>query len=302
MAKQIYILLVGLALILCACQTESPTIDKAVDLRISTHQTNDVSTYLIVDPEDHRAYYYANIIPAQDYFQLDYNDEHFMMLTTDSLYAYYLVWRHSYLREDVQYIADFKSHCLSQGYTNSYIGKLQPDTEYLFYAFCFNPQTLQPLGKLQKHFFQTLPYDSLRSSTMVIDFHISMYKQNGLNKCEITTRPQDKGLPTKDPYLTNYFSDEWLQREYDGNLLACAEDQYQSLIRNPQNFSEYASEDIYTEQAHERVVFEEGKNYWVFSAPYCNLWQNVICYRYFTYHVNSTLPFSHDVWQNDTDR
>ena len=156
-----HIILIGLiglmGGIITACNNgEAAYITKPTDIVLTVlddHITAG-SAQIYVEPVDDRAYYFARAVPANEYIP-GTMDRDFMMLVMDSVYIHYLMWRYDLLRVGETYIAPFTSHSLKYGVQTLHVDTLSPGTEYMIYAFCVNPITLQPMGDLFFNYFKT---------------------------------------------------------------------------------------------------------------------------------------------------
>lgn len=110
---------------------------------------NVCASYLTVGVklDDDRNYYYVGAIPVSDY-DVREDNVHFMQLCMDSLYVDYVNWRYDLLVESEKYIASFESHYLYYGNAEISVLELKPETKYLVFAFCVNPDTKEPVGEM----------------------------------------------------------------------------------------------------------------------------------------------------------
>lgn len=290
MKKIIYFAIAILGLV--ACKTESPSTDKPTRLSVSFDRIKGTSVAVEIQPEDIRAYYYYDVLPVEQYEQLGYSDSHYMMLQLDSLYSDYLIWRYYYLKDNTQYLADFKSHCLYRGTTSFFEGELLPNTDYMVAAFCVNPISMQPLGELQKFYFSTISIDSTTVSPMQIDFLINMFNDE-YYRCQISVRPSENGKPSEEPYISYIVSEEELNERFQGDMFNLGMYLLTMLREDRTLFNEWANYDIFRFNAEDYLGLEPGKAYYVLGTPYCYTWFKSIFYRRFVYEPGETLYYGH---------
>lgn len=67
----------------------------------------------------------------------------------------YEAWRREQEKGNPIVIADFASHSLKYGDTETFFNYLEPDNDYVVYCFVMNPDTEKPVGKLNKKKIRT---------------------------------------------------------------------------------------------------------------------------------------------------
>lgn len=67
----------------------------------------------------------------------------------------YDAWKHEQEKGDPVVIADFASHSLKYGDTETFFNYLESDNDYLVYCFVMDPETEKPVGKLYKEKIRT---------------------------------------------------------------------------------------------------------------------------------------------------
>lgn len=153
--------LIGLVSLLSSCnngEAEYITEPTEILLFLQEDKLTASTAEITVAPVDDRAYFYIECVPVNHYVP-GTMDRDFMMLTMDSVYISYLTWRHFHLVEGQEYIAPFSSHCLKYGVQDVHFNNLEPETEYMVFAFCVNPISNQPMGELFYHYFVTKPFN-----------------------------------------------------------------------------------------------------------------------------------------------
>lgn len=298
-----YILFLSLlSLVLVACDTHSPYITTGCDLTFSTTEIKGTQVAWNVEPEDDRAFYFADLMPRADYDSMKLTDEHFMTIVLDSLYRDYLDWRAQYLWTNEEYIADFRSHSFRYGKSHYFDIALRPNTEYLLYAFCINPDDIQqPVGKLYTQTIRTTDVDTTRSQ-VVIDFSIGMYDQpypyqGGMTEMLVAIRPSINGHPTQEPYIYSIVSEQTLQNKYsDHHLLRFAIEEVdfiQKIIyQYPKDAHSWLNTDI--KAIPLGVGFEEGDVYYILAAAYNISWPKALYTRRFEFHRGMVMDYDHD--------
>ncbi len=159
MIKKIYIALAafGMLLTFSACNPEA----KAVSgLKVSI----DINPYIISSgfvkckftPSD-EAYYHIGIVAKSDAPDTtqNYSVKSFMALQLDIAYAEYMDWRIWLLADGVQPVAEFPTHSLQYGTVEHNFPMLEPNKEYMIYAFVVDSHTNKPDGRLFTYYVNT---------------------------------------------------------------------------------------------------------------------------------------------------
>ena len=103
------------------------------------------------------AYYHIGIVPVSDAPDTTQaaSIKSFMTLQLDRAYALYMEWRGDILAQGIQPVAEFATHSLQYGIADYNFTMLEPDTEYMIYAFVVNSHTNQPDGRLYTYYLRT---------------------------------------------------------------------------------------------------------------------------------------------------
>jgi len=166
-----------------------------------------------VELDNDRNYYYCGIMPDTVYRPKSDNSR-FMQLMLDSNYKKYINWRYDLLVKDEKYIASFASHCLRYGNNDWHFSGLEPESRYMVYAFCVNPDNIQPVGELY-YAYLTTKYVEESALTFKFDQKMQGYDAH------VTVVPSNDN----DPYVWRVVSQKELDKDYKGNLhdLVCTE-------------------------------------------------------------------------------
>lgn len=99
---------------------------------------------------DQESYYHIGIVSKDEAPDPNnpYSVKSFMTLQLDRAYAEYMDWRVLLLADGVQPIAEFPTHSLQYGAVEHNFTLLEPDKEYMIYAFVVNSHTNKPDGRL----------------------------------------------------------------------------------------------------------------------------------------------------------
>lgn len=177
-AKYCILLLCGLLMLMgwVACDPVSDYQTRPVKIYLTVQDELLTAGTLTVDvePKDDRVYYYCGIIRASDFHWT--NTSNFMNYMLDSLEMDYKRWRSTLLKTDIDYVASFESHCLSYGIDARTFSGLQPETNYIVYAFCVDPDTRTPMGELWMLHVTTRAY---RQSELTFTYSIE-HKDDGV--------------------------------------------------------------------------------------------------------------------------
>jgi len=211
------ILLAVASLALFSCQkTSTDFVNKATNITLSVREKSISAGYAKVGVtlDDERVYYMCGITPAYNYIVKEDNSR-FMQLCIDYEYVQYINWRYMFLEKDEPYIASFADHCLNYGNDDRAFSGLEPNTKYLVYAFCVNPDTMTPMGEMSYEYLTTT--EIIKSDlTFKVRFD---QKEDG---------PFITVMPSNDtePYIWDYVETEETIREF-GSIEAYAEQSIQ---------------------------------------------------------------------------
>lgn len=150
----IFLAIIIFQISLVSCSPEAPWETEGVEVRM---QQKTVSAgFVEYDFSTNKDAYYLIAIcePWEDYNPIA-NPKQFMQLALDSAFADYLVWRNDLLRNKEFNVAPFASHSLQYGQITHFFTGLIPDHDYWVYAFPVNPETMQPVGKLELEHLRT---------------------------------------------------------------------------------------------------------------------------------------------------
>jgi len=159
-----------------------------------------------IELDNDRNYYYCGILPDTVY-QPRSDNSRFMQLMLDSNYKEYINWRYDLLVRNEKYIASFASHCLRYGNNDWHFAGLKHESRYMVYAFCVNPETIQPVGEL---YFTYLTTKEVKESDLKFAFD---WKMQGY-EAHVTVMPSND----EDLYVWRVVSQEELDKDYKGNL------------------------------------------------------------------------------------
>ncbi len=166
--KRIALVLAALLFLISGCKTESKYHLMNVSFEVEVADVSKGHIHAYFYPST-LAYYVTGCVPLSDKYDPVNITDHFMTLMVDSLYIDYLDWRHDYLKDKEDYIADFASHSLQYGDSEKYFQNLQPDTDYWLYAFVVDPGTKEPYGDL---WVTTVHTDSLETYNIWFDTRV----------------------------------------------------------------------------------------------------------------------------------
>ena len=156
------------AALISACSGEAEYITKQtrINLYVKDGELRAGVVKIDITPENDKIYYFCDIL-TPDKYTPGTGDERFMQLTLDSLYRDYIDWRYDLLKENSPYVATFSSHCLCYGCDERMFADLKPDTDYIVYAYCVNPETNQPMGDL---YWRAIHTATIQSSDLTFEW------------------------------------------------------------------------------------------------------------------------------------
>lgn len=154
MNKQYQIILLLLAVVVCACHPEAKWTKENVKIEISV-ETISAAFIECRFSTDIEGYYLIGIDSVKNDYDPMSHQKQFMMLALDDANVEYIVWRNQLLQNGEFNVAPFASHSLQYGKINHFFTGLKPETDYWIYAFSVNPETLTPMGTLQLITVQT---------------------------------------------------------------------------------------------------------------------------------------------------
>jgi len=177
--------LISFIALLSSCNTTSIYTTDPCNISIHIESGTPTASYVLANfrPEDNQVYYIAGIVTLERFSSVK-NDTRFMQMCIDYEYKEYINWRYDLLEEEEEHIATFSSHCLSYGEDSRYFRDLSPNTTYVLYAFCVDPDILKPTGNLFHIPFTT---SELRQSNLTFqvmfkeredDIHVTIMPSN----------------------------------------------------------------------------------------------------------------------------
>lgn len=113
------------------------------------HVKVDVQAYGGISDE---AWYLLGVSPEQDCPKAD---QEFMDWAVRNAKEKYQVWRQEQEKNNPVIIADFASHSLKYGDTDTFFNYLEAGSDYVVYCFVMDPETEKPVGKLYKEKIRT---------------------------------------------------------------------------------------------------------------------------------------------------
>lgn len=278
---------------LMACETRAPYI--TTDTPLHFEATDVMGTQMTINAwaEDDRAYFYFDLIEKDTLDAINMSDEHLMTLILDKLYQNYLNWRFDYLVKDEEYIASFESRTFFHGKSHRFCFNLKPETEYVMFGFCVNPDNVQkPIGKLYRQPVSTTPvnYDV---SPMVIDFMVEVDTLGlGYSAILANVRPSVNGHATQEPYVAALIEQGVLDYYYHGSIREYADSMVNRILRDEtgEEVSHMLKRDIdgFGEMAHTNAT------YWLVGAAYRISYPQAIYTRRFKATPGLRLPYGHD--------
>lgn len=298
--KKFHSLCASVLLALTACNTQAPYITHDCEITFKTSDVMGTQLRIFAEPKDDRAYYYYSIISQAAFDSLHIEDYHFMTLMLDSLYRDYLEWRSPLLWENEEYITDFRSFSFNYGPSDRYCVGLTPNTDYMIYGFCINPDNIQqPIGKLYRQSIRTGAVD-LAVSPTVFDFSVVMEQkvyEGTYGSMQVTARPSLDGHLSREPYLFFVFPESEFQDEpYNGNLILftmVVSSYLQYVVQNSITSSKYL---LYSDISSISNAFfpEDGEKYVALAAAYRISWPKALYMLHFEYEKDAKINFTHE--------
>ena len=244
--------------VLCtlSCSTESTYSSKGTPISLAVTETT--SSYVAVDVvTDKDTYYYCNIITAAEFSSYS-NDQRFMELNCDKAYMEYINWRFGLLAESSEFVASFVSHSLNYGNDSRFFTELNPETEYIVYAFCVNALTNQPVGQLYTTRVRT-------SSRKSVDMSFSILLEQKGDAPYVTVIPSND----TDSYVWEFEDKEVVESQYGH-----ADNNYELFLQNQVHMWKSFDLSIENEITHgfdyydASTDLESGRSYILVAAPY----------------------------------
>ena len=153
---------------LSSCDPEAKAVS-GLDVKINVSEKFVSSGYVMYNfSTNQEAYYHIGIIPidqAPDTTRQS-SVKTFMTLMLDREYADYLYWRADLLEKESPYVADFAHHSLQYGEVEKYFTFLEPDTDYMVYAFVVDAKTNKPDGRLYTRYVHTEAVSSFENTEL----------------------------------------------------------------------------------------------------------------------------------------
>lgn len=137
--------------------TEDVTLDMKV-LRVGAgfcHVNVEVKAF---DGLSDEAWFFLGICPEEEYSKFK-SDVEFMDWAVKGAKTEYDEWKKKYGNDFM--VADFASHSLKYGNTETFFNYLEADTDYRVFCFVMNPETEKPVGDLYKEKIHTEYFSKL---------------------------------------------------------------------------------------------------------------------------------------------
>jgi len=159
MPKHLYITLVSavLCMMFYSCSPDIHAVSgDDVKIEISTNIVSSGYMQITFKPDDD-AYYHVGIVPIDQAPDTSsaVSVKNFMEQQLDRAYAAYLIWRAFLLDEGVSPIAEFATHMLQYGTDEHNFTFLEPDSEYMIFAYAVDAKTNKPDGKFFCSYIRT---------------------------------------------------------------------------------------------------------------------------------------------------
>ena len=289
---------------LSSCNPVAETTSDPVHISVVIKKVDPTTALIYSNPDDYRAYYIIDYMSVEEYDTLGVSDQKMMEDYANRYYLDYQAWKKEQEKTGTPYIASFASMYLERGEVETYAVKLVEQTDYYCVAWCVNPETGKPIGDLQKVKFTTPAVDRSSLSPVVIDLRISMGEIDGYNYCSVAYRPSENGKPTKSPYTADIHTEEWLNENFDGDLVECIRETDKVLSNIYVNYWDYALSDVATATFVERYEsiedfdFEVGKTYIMYAVPLWANWEKRIYYHKFVFEPGTTISYTHSLYEN----
>ena len=191
MSKYIYIALASVVLCMFAsCNPEAKAVS-GTDVKIDIRPNVISSGYMQIEFKTNKeAYYHIGIASMEDAPDTSQavSVKNFMALQLDRAYADYLYWRALLLWEGASTVAEFATHSLQYGAVEYNFTLLEPDKEYVIFAFAVNAKTNKPDGRLFTFYTRTEPksvLDNLKFEYRVRGYWDYVYPVYQLNENDV---------------------------------------------------------------------------------------------------------------------
>lgn len=151
------VLAVLVANLMCSCNPEAKAVS-GKDVKIEILPVAVSSGFMNFSFKPNKdAYYHVGIVPVSNAPDTLSNASvrAFMNLKLDEAYTNYITWRHALLEKNTPYIAEFPTHSLQYGNVEYNFTFLDPETDYMIYAFVVDAKTNKPDGRLFTYFVTT---------------------------------------------------------------------------------------------------------------------------------------------------
>lgn len=303
--QSIVLLLAMVACVFSSCDIESPYSTTGCPISFTISDLMGTQMMVSAHPERDDVFYYFDIMPKAQYEQMNLPDAHFMGIVLDSLYRSYLDWRSPYLLEGEMYLCEFRAFAFHYGDAQRHFTSLQPNTDYIIYGMCINPEDVQwPIGELYKQPVRTGEVDYSVSQT-VFDFAVKMYDKPTMfdgveSQLSATIRPTIDGRLSREPYIAMVIVDKELDQSngYEAGFLTGLI-YYASAIQaamslDPKAGDSWLTRDISYQRVSAYTELEEGDWITLVAAVYRISWPKALYVRHFQFHRGEFLPYGHD--------
>jgi len=274
--RPVIFLLALLCAVSCQYKAEIHYNDTQLNFRLDSLKAT--QAYLSILPDDDMVYYTVNIISVDSLNKL-------MALGGEALvFEKHMSYLDAYYKDVKEYFsgaayqASFDDVCLTKSQKMKFITGLEPESDYVVFGFCINPDNRQALGAMQVKAFTTPDFDG-KPSRMEIKFMIQ-----DTDECFYWyTKPTVDGKVTKDPYVADIVADEVLYADpYYGDISTYALVRY-AYLKNKGLLDYYVHSDISRIAAEDVKSGDEGKGYTLLAVPYNLLNLSNVYHLHFTY-------------------
>lgn len=285
MKKSLFLILA--AVVLSSCSYHRIVIPHPTQLNFEMLDMGGNYVHIKVVPDNDYTIYLADVIEADEYEKtmLAMTEDEFQRSCIASSKEHYANWKKEWTGDTCKYLAGEIEHEFFSSQNQLYAIRLKPRTKYYVYGFCINPNSMEPLGTMQKMAFTTPSYnpfpDGVDFDFMIRDTKEAFYYY---------VRPSKDGRICFDGYFTTIFKDsEYKVEPYSGNIAAYTKNWINTLGDDIEN---YISIDISRFDNFQNLV--EGEDYTIVAGPYLNIGNGPLILLHFKYRRGMTTPYKHD--------
>lgn len=265
MKKLSVLLLSALMTVACSHKPEISVADSPIDFTLS--ELKGTQVLITFSPQDDKCRYMFDVISVEEYnsFCEKHSEREIMEHILGTLSGQYDDRCDMYREMGASYVAGFEDMAVYFGDATYFFIGLQPSTDYYVLAFCVDPFSRKPCGRLYRRLFTTTEISAEPS-----DMRLTFLVQDDGTRLYYYSKPTTPDARIcRDPYLVDIVPDRILYAEpYNGDVEKYAYEWYMKMSEDPEVLRLFLHSDISREEVILVDGVVEGEGYTILGAPY----------------------------------